>query len=141
MSEEKSKDATWIPIARTEDLPLREGRVILLGSHEIAVFNLGDRVLAVANHCPHRNGPLADGILSGGTIVCPLHAWKFDLETGKGANALSAEHCLETFQSRFSDGIVFLAIPKQLAPKTEMPGPCPNHADGDIWNASSANAE
>lgn len=141
MSQKTGEETKWIAIARAQDLPLREGRVVVLGDREIAVFNLGERVLAVANHCPHKNGPLADGILSGGTIVCPLHAWKFDLETGKGANAPSAEHCLETFQSRFSNGIVFLAVPKQSATKNEMPGPCLDPADGDIWNVSSANSQ
>ena len=141
MSEKNGTEIAWIAITRAQDLPLREGRVVVLGDREIAIFNLGERVLAVTNHCPHRNGPLADGILSGGTIVCPLHAWKFDLETGKGANALSAEHCLETFQSRLSDGIVFLELPKQLAAKNEMPGPCLDHADSAVWNASSANTE
>ncbi|HWF91152.1 MAG TPA: Rieske 2Fe-2S domain-containing protein [Terriglobales bacterium] len=131
----------WIAIARAGDLPLREGRVVVLGSREIAVFNLGDRVLAVANHCPHKNGPLADGILSGGTIVCPLHARKFDLETGEGANALSAEHCLETFPMLIKNGIVFIALPLQFEKRNQIPATCLDHAEGDICNPSSANAQ
>ncbi len=121
MNQATIEETVWIAIARSQDLPLREGRVVVLGDQEIAVFNLGDRVLAVSNHCPHRNGPLADGIVSGATIVCPLHAWKFNLETGQGANALSTEHCIETFPSRLSDGIVFLEAPRQSTTKNEMP--------------------
>jgi nitrite reductase (NADH) small subunit len=123
MTQGTGEETVWIAIARSQDLPLREGRVVVLGDREIAVFNLGERVLAVANHCPHKNGPLADGILSGATIVCPLHAWKFDLESGKGANAVSAEHCIETFQSRLSDGIVFLETPRQCTTKNQCEAP------------------
>ena len=54
-----------------------------VGNREIAIFNLGDRFLAVDNRCPHKGGPLADGIVSGTTVVCPLHAWKMSLETGR----------------------------------------------------------
>ena len=78
-------EPTWVRATECENIPLREGRAIQVGDREIAVFNLGDRFLAVENRCPHRSGPLADGIVSGTNIVCPLHAWKFSLETGRGA--------------------------------------------------------
>jgi nitrite reductase [NAD(P)H] small subunit len=131
----------WIAVARTQDLPLREGRVVVIRDREIAIFNLGHRVLAVANRCPHKNGPLADGILSGCAIVCPLHARKFDLETGKGTNALSAEHCIQTFQSRLSDGFVFLALPAPAAANNELADKRLNHAKDDGWTGSSANSQ
>jgi nitrite reductase (NADH) small subunit len=141
MSQMIDEETKWIAIARARDLPLREGRVVMLGDREVAVFNLGTRVLAVANRCPHKNGPLADGILSGSTVVCPLHAWKFDLETGKGSNSISAEHCVQTVQSRIRDGILFLAVPRRSATNNKMPGTVLEHADGDPWKASSANSQ
>ncbi len=101
---------TWIRIARCRDIPLREGRAVRAGNREIAVFNLGDRFLAVDNRCPHKAGPLADGIISGATVVCPLHAWKLSLETGKGVTGPSASSCVETFRTRVEDGIVFLEM-------------------------------
>src|SRR5690348_6307114 len=72
----------WVRITRCENIPLREGRAVRVGNRDIAVFNLGGRFLAVENRCPHQAGPLADGIISGNTVVCPLHAWKVDLECG-----------------------------------------------------------
>ena len=101
---------TWIRIAHCRDIPLREGRAVKVGNREIAIFNLGDRFLAVQNRCPHKAGPLADGIVSGSTVVCPLHAWKFSLENGQGANAPSATSCVEAFPTRVEDGIVLVEL-------------------------------
>ena len=72
----------WVRVTCVESVPLREGREVLIGRRSIAVFNLGHRFLAIDNHCPHRQGPLADGIVSGNSVVCPLHAWRFDVRTG-----------------------------------------------------------
>lgn len=117
----------WIPVARIQDLPQREGRVVLYEDREIAIFNLGTRVLAVENRCPHKAGPLADGIVSGTTIMCPLHAWKFNLESGEGVNALSAANCIETFRTRMQGDIVLVEVAtKPLA--SHMPEP---------WNEDS----
>src|SRR5882724_6085384 len=51
----------WIRVTTTENIPLREGRCVQIGDEEIAIFNLGDRFVAVDNACPHRGGPLCDG--------------------------------------------------------------------------------
>lgn len=99
---------TWVRIARCSDIPLREGRAVKVANREIAIFNLGDRYLAVDNRCPHKAGPLADGIVSGSTVVCPLHAWKLSLETGKDESGPSASSCVDTFRTRVQDGIVWL---------------------------------
>ena len=98
----------WVRIAYCREIPLREGRAVKIGNREIALFNLGERFLAIENRCPHKGGPLADGIVSGSTVVCPLHAWKMSLETGEGASGPSASSCVETFLVRVEDGIVLL---------------------------------
>jgi nitrite reductase (NADH) small subunit len=100
----------WIQIARCSDTPLREGRAVKLGDCEIAVFNLDDRFLAINNRCPHRAGPLADGIVCGAAVICPLHAWKFSLETGEGVNGASSSSCVQTYRTRVKDGIVLLQV-------------------------------
>ena len=108
---------SWVRVVRCEDIPLREGRAVMIGRREIAIFNLGDRFLAVDNRCPHRGGPLADGIVSGSNVVCPLHAWKFNLESGQGVNSASQSSCVMTFATRVEDGILCVEIPfkdKQL---------------------------
>ncbi len=95
----------WIKITKVENLPLREGRPVKLGGVEIALFNLGDRFVAVENQCPHQGGPLCDGIVSGLHVVCPLHGWKFDLESGAPVQA-SSPNCIATFPTRVNDGVV-----------------------------------
>lgn len=105
---------TWIRVAHGHDIPLREGRAVRAGNREVAVFNLGDRFLAVENRCPHKGGPLADGIVSGAAVVCPLHAWKISLETGKGVTGPSASSCVETFRTRLEQGVVLLEMSAEV---------------------------
>jgi nitrite reductase (NADH) small subunit len=69
-------------VCRLSDLVEGRGRLVRLAGREIALFRLGDRVLAVDNACPHRGGPLAFGDQRGAVVYCPIHAWPFDLETG-----------------------------------------------------------
>ena len=100
----------WIRAARCRDIPLREGRAVKVGHREIAIFNLGDRFAAVENRCPHKGGPLADGIVSGDAVVCPLHAWKLSLDTGMGLAGVSAANCVQTFRTRVEQGIILVEL-------------------------------
>ena len=100
----------WVRITQCENIPLREGRTVKVGSFEIAVFNLGDRFLAVENRCPHQGGPLADGIVSGSTVVCPLHAWKINLECGSVVKPAESGACVRAFETRIENGVVLLNI-------------------------------
>ena len=101
----------WLRITDCRSIPLREGRSVKVGGHEVAIFNLGDRFLAVENRCPHRGGPLADGIVSGTTVVCPLHAWRVNLAAGTVEGSGGAVSCVEKFEVRVQDGCILLAIP------------------------------
>lgn len=108
----------WIRVTTTDNIPPREGRAITLADHEIALFNLGDRFLAVENRCPHQGGPLADGIVSGCAVVCPLHAWKVGLETGAVERPVSAG-CVRTFATRIDGDIVLVELPGGTLAGTE----------------------
>jgi len=101
----------WLRITGCENIPLREGRGVMIGGREVAIFNLGDRFLAVANRCPHRGGPLCEGIVSGTTVVCPLHAWKVDLQDGTVQRPADVAACVETFPTRVVEGIVLVEVP------------------------------
>jgi nitrite reductase (NADH) small subunit len=79
------------------DIPPREGRALVVGGREIAVFNLGTRFLAIDNRCPHRGGPLSDGIVSGSAVVCPLHAWKINLESGAVERPAGQAACVRSY--------------------------------------------
>jgi len=124
-------EATWVRITACENIPLREGRVTTVRGRQIAIFNLGDRFLAVDNRCPHRGGPLSEGIVSGTSVVCPLHAWKIDLSTGAAANPASPAACLATFPIRIADGIVELQIPSDEIEQDRSPENCA-HRDRPI---------
>ncbi len=71
-------------ICAESDIPLGEGRVAEVGGLRIAVFrSRSGKVYATQAECPHRGGPLADGLLGDATVVCPLHEFKFDLPSGR----------------------------------------------------------
>jgi len=70
-------------VCRLSDLPERQGYLVEVAGEAIALFRVGDRVHAIENTCPHREGPLAFGDLRGATVHCPLHAWPFDVRTGR----------------------------------------------------------
>jgi nitrite reductase (NADH) small subunit len=101
----------WVRVTGTDTIPLLEGRAVDLGGLEIALFNLGERYLAVENRCPHQGGPLADGIVAGGTVVCPLHAWKIRLDAGTVERPCGAPACVRTFATRVIDNVVLVELP------------------------------
>ena len=85
-----------IHLGSVEQIPLGQGRCFMVGVHEVAVFRCRDgRLFAVENRCPHRGGPLAEGIIGGSQVVCPLHGHKFDLITGYGSEP---KECVKTFK-------------------------------------------
>jgi len=102
----------WIRITNVENIPLREGRSVRLGDDEIAIFNLGYGYVAIDNSCPHRGGPLCDGIVSGKAVVCPLHGWKISLETGE---VLKPDVCVKvgTYPVSVEDGVIRVLYSKQ----------------------------
>ncbi len=71
-----------IEVCRTADVPLGEGRAATIEGRRIAVFRATDGWYALDNSCPHRDGPLADGLLADSCVACPLHERRYDLRTG-----------------------------------------------------------
>ena len=64
-------------------IPVGQGRCYVVGAEEIAVFRQRDgRLFATLNRCPHRQGPLSEGVIGGGHVICPLHGHRFNLEDG-----------------------------------------------------------
>ena len=78
---------------------------------EIAVFNLGSRFLATVNQCPHKGGPLCDGIVTGTSVVCPLHGWKVNLETGRVGRPAGIEACITSYPTRVDAGVIVVGVP------------------------------
>ncbi len=97
---------SWIRIATRDNIPPREGRVATVGDRQIAIFNLGDRFLALDNRCPHEGGPLCDGIVAGDAVVCPLHAWRVNLETGAVSRPADHAECVRTYATRVDGDVI-----------------------------------
>ncbi|HEU4328132.1 MAG TPA: Rieske 2Fe-2S domain-containing protein [Roseiflexaceae bacterium] len=95
-------------------IPRGEGRVFLVGSRRVAVFHTrAGEVYATQAECPHRGGPLADGLMGGTTLICPLHAWAFDLATGA---ARTGDCALETYPVRVTEsGEIVLILDETAA--------------------------
>ena len=114
----------WIRVTAMQNIPLREGRSVNVAGREIAIFNLGDRVLAIDGRCPHQGGPLAEGIVTGSTVVCPLHAWKISLETGSISKPNENPACVATYRTRIESGIVLIEVPEASQEMEERPLSC-----------------
>lgn len=97
----------WIDIAALEDIAPRGARVVKTAEGCVAVFRTGDdRVFALNNACPHKAGPLSEGIVHGTSVTCPLHNWVISLETGlvQGPD----EGAVATFPARVEAGRVLV---------------------------------
>jgi nitrite reductase (NADH) small subunit len=99
----------WTEIARLDDIPRLGARVLRTDTMDIAVFRTAtDQVFALKDSCPHRGGPLSQGIVHGGTVTCPLHNWKIDLASGE---ALGPDQgCTHRYPVKVENGAVYLAF-------------------------------
>ena len=80
-----------LPLGDVGQIPVGEGRVFLVAGKGIAVFrSRSGELFGVDDACPHRNGPLGDGLLAGGTVVCPLHGKSFNVRTGACLQGMSS---------------------------------------------------
>lgn len=99
----------WIPVARKSEIPMLGARVVHgATAGPIAIFRTSDdEVFAVLDRCPHKGGPLSQGIVAGHAVTCPLHAWTIGLEDGR-AHAPD-EGCARRYSVRCEGDEVFLA--------------------------------
>jgi nitrite reductase (NADH) small subunit len=92
-------------IAKVADIAPGRGIRVEANGQEIALINAGGTIYAIEPNCPHMGGPLDEGELDGGTLVCPWHGWEFDLAGGK-CNTSGED--LKCFAIEVKDGAVFL---------------------------------
>jgi nitrite reductase (NADH) small subunit len=85
------------------------GKLVEVQGHAIAVFRLaGQRFKAVENHCPHKGGPLVEGIVSGEYVFCPLHDWKIDLKNGR---VQAPDHgCVQSYEVVIEGEDVYITL-------------------------------
>ncbi|MEN8659683.1 nitrite reductase small subunit NirD [Marivita sp.] len=96
----------WIDICAIDDIPLRGARKLKTKMGCVAVFRTAEtEVFAVTDRCPHKGGPLSEGIVHGQSVTCPLHNWVFDLNTG---HAQGEPGAIDTFPVRIEAGRVLI---------------------------------
>ena len=99
----------WSSIGLRHDIPLRGARCVTTPQGRIGVFRTAeDKVFAIENRCPHKGGPLSEGIVHGASVTCPLHNWVISLETGKAQGA--DEGAVKTFAVRIEGDALFIAL-------------------------------
>lgn len=118
--------STYVQVARVEDIPPLGGRCVQTERGPIGLFRTADdRIFAVHNRCPHRGGPLSEGIVHGTSVTCPLHNMVVSLETGDIVGP--DEGGVATIPVRVTDGEISIGLPERLArrpvPATEPSGP------------------
>ena len=92
------------------------------GAREIALFRTGEReVHAIHARCPHANGPLADGILAGGKVTCPLHAWKVDVATGAAVSPAGNCDAVPTYPLELRGDEIWIDVPARGRPDAMDP--------------------
>lgn len=97
----------WIEVGAVDDVPMRGARRVQTQAGEIAVFKCADGSLfALRNRCPHKGGPLSEGIVHGHGVTCPLHNWVIDLSTGEATGA--DKGCTPKIPLKVEDGRIFL---------------------------------
>jgi nitrite reductase (NADH) small subunit len=96
-----------IDIAALDDIPRQGARVVKTPAGCIAIFRTADdQIFALEDRCPHKGGPLSEGIVHGTSVTCPLHAWVFDLNTGAAHGADEGQ--VRTYAVRLEGGRVLL---------------------------------
>jgi nitrite reductase (NADH) small subunit len=101
--------SNWTQIAKLEDIPRLGARVVRTDTMDIAVFRTAtDQVFALKDSCPHKGGPLSQGIVHGASVTCPLHNWKIDLASGEALGA--DEGCTHKYPVKVENGVVYLAF-------------------------------
>lgn len=101
--------SNWIEIGALQDIPSLGARVVEYNSAEIAVFRTeANEVFAIANRCPHKNGPLAEGLVHDHKVACPLHNWNIDLRTGEVLAPDSG--CVQRYEVKLEGERILLAL-------------------------------
>jgi nitrite reductase (NADH) small subunit len=101
--------SNWVKVAPLEDIPRLGARVVRSKDVDIGVFRLeDDRIFAINNSCPHKGGPLSQGIVYGDKVACPMHSWKISLVDGK-AEEPDVGHTA-CFNTKVEDGVVYLEL-------------------------------
>jgi len=113
----------WRMICRVDDIPVLGARRVARPSGiDVAVFRNGqDQVFALLDRCPHKGGPLSQGIVFGTSVACPLHNWAIGLDDGCAKSP--DEGCTPRFAVKVDNGVVYLDAIELAGHATDLPRP------------------
>jgi nitrite reductase (NADH) small subunit len=101
--------AAWVDVGAVEQIARLGSRIVRTGEGDIALFRTADdTVFALYDRCPHKGGPLSQGIVHGRSVTCPLHNWVLDLVSGEAA--APDKGCAHTISVRVAEGRVLLPL-------------------------------
>jgi nitrite reductase (NADH) small subunit len=99
----------WVLVGTLDSIPPRGARRLCTKAGPVAVFRTADdEVLALVDRCPHKGGPLSEGIVSGRTVACPLHNWVINLGTGRACEP--DDGSTPSIPVKIEDGMIFAAL-------------------------------
>lgn len=99
----------WKKLCALDDIPQQGSRVVKSAKGDIAVFRTADdEIFALHDKCPHKGGPLSQGIVAGKVVTCPMHSWKIQLESGEAV--APDKGCSKSFAVKLEEGAVWLKL-------------------------------
>jgi nitrite reductase (NADH) small subunit len=99
----------WFRVGRLSDISVQGARVALFPQGRVAIFRAqSGEIFAIEDECPHRQGPLSEGIVHGHSVTCPLHAWRIDLRTGEAE--FPDKGCVKSYDVRIDGDFIFVAL-------------------------------
>jgi nitrite reductase (NADH) small subunit len=100
-------DSDWLDVGHENEIPHRGSRVVKTARGDIAIFKTMDgRIFALWDKCPHKGGPLSQGIVNGHSVTCPLHNWVIGLDSGEVQGP--DKGCARKVHSKVENGRIFL---------------------------------
>jgi nitrite reductase (NADH) small subunit len=105
----------WTAVGRVEDIPALGARVVRTAAGNIAVFRAeDDQIFALDDKCPHKGGPLSQGIVHGKRVTCPLHDFRIELK--EGTAVAPDQGCVRTYPVRLAEGVIEIDLQAATAP-------------------------
>jgi nitrite reductase (NADH) small subunit len=100
---------SWTEVGPLVDIPKKGSRVVVTAEGDVAVFRTSsDQVFALFDQCPHKKGPLSQGLVYDNRVACPLHNWVIDMNSGEATGP--DEGCTRTFETKIDNGTVFISL-------------------------------
>lgn len=110
------KAVSWYQLGPVSDIPLRGARRVVINEQTIGLFRTAtDKVYAIEDQCPHKQGPLSQGIVHDNCVTCPLHNWVISLESGKAQGA--DDGSVTVYPIEIENGVLRIAVATSAEPE------------------------